>query len=59
MQVYSGKLLDQYYKMLPDSEKQYVREGANDRVRKERLLARTLVRAVLIRYQRRHNLATH
>ena len=51
MQVHSGKLLDQYYKMLPDVERQYVREGANDKVRKERLLARTLVRAVLIRYE--------
>ena len=49
MQVDSPQLLDQYLSLLPAAEREYVAEGASEAVKKERLLARTLVRSVLKR----------
>lgn len=49
LQVQSETLQEQYMRILPAEERKYVLEGANPRVRKERLLARTLVRVTLAR----------
>jgi len=49
VQVASPGLLEQYLGLLPPTEREYVGEGASEAVRKERLLARTLVRSVLKR----------
>lgn len=51
-EVESPRLLEQYLDLLPPAEKEYVAEGASEAVKKERLLARTLVRSVLKRYCR-------
>lgn len=49
MQVESPPLLEQYLDLLSAAEREYVAEGASEAVKKERLLARTLVRSVLKR----------
>lgn len=48
-QVQSSALQEQYMQLLPPVEQDYVSQGANAEIRKERLLARTLVRVILAR----------